>query len=90
MASPAFIKYRHEEEILAVADDDLEHVYLTQILPDKLRLDLEYIEHQSFIGDLAILAQAALSLFIVAGREQPATTRSIRDKGKSYDSNSNV
>jgi lipopolysaccharide/colanic/teichoic acid biosynthesis glycosyltransferase len=86
MASPAFIKYRHEEEILAAADDDLEHVYLTQILPDKLRLDLEYIEHQSFIGDLAILVQAALSLFVAAGREQPATTRSIHDRSKSYDS----
>jgi len=86
MASPAFIKYRHEEEILAAAGDDLEHVYLTQILPDKLRLDLEYIEHQSFIGDLAILAQAALSLFTTAGREQPATTRSIHDRNKSYDS----
>ncbi len=83
MASPAFIKYRHEEELLALwnrtgdidhlstdystgqaaAGDGLEHVYLTQILPDKLRMDLEYIEQQSFLGDLAILAQAALSLF---------------------------
>jgi len=26
-------------------------------------MDLEYIEQQSFLGDLAILAQAALSLF---------------------------
>jgi len=63
MASPAFIKYRHEEELLAAAGDDLEHVYLTQIMPDKLRMDLEYIEQQSFLGDLAILAQAALCLF---------------------------
>jgi lipopolysaccharide/colanic/teichoic acid biosynthesis glycosyltransferase len=63
MASPAFIKYRHEEELLAAAGDDWECVYLTQILPDKLRMDLEYIEQQSFLGDLAILAQAALRLF---------------------------
>ncbi len=63
MASPAFNKYRHEEELLAAAGDDLERVYLTQILPDKLRLDLEYIEQQSFPYDLAVLAQAALSLF---------------------------
>jgi len=63
MASPAFIKYRHEEELLAAAGSDLEHVYLTQILPDKLRMDLEYIERQSFLYDLAILAQAAVSLF---------------------------
>lgn len=73
MASPAFIKYRHEEELLAAAGDDLEHVYRTQILPDKLRMDLEYIEHQSFLGDLAILAQAALSLFTSADRRRPTT-----------------
>jgi len=47
----------------ATAGDNWEHVYLTQILPDKLRLDLEYIEQQSFLFDLAVLAQAALSLF---------------------------
>ena len=63
LASPAFIEYRHEEELLAAAGDDVEHVYLTQILPDKLRLDLDYIEQQSFPYDLAVLAQAALSLF---------------------------
>jgi lipopolysaccharide/colanic/teichoic acid biosynthesis glycosyltransferase len=63
MASPTFIKYRHEEEVLATAGDDLERVYLTQILPDKLRMDLEYIEQQSFLFDLSVLAQAALSLF---------------------------
>ena len=67
MASPAFIKYRHEEEILAAAGDDVEQVYLTQILPDKLRMDLEYIEQQSFLFDLAVLAQAALSLFRPTG-----------------------
>ncbi len=61
-ASPAFTKYRHEEELLAAMSDDLEHLYLTRILPDKLRLDLEYIEQQSFLFDLAILAQSALSL----------------------------
>ena len=62
MASPTFIKYRHEEEVLATAGDDVEQVYLTQILPDKLHMDLEYIQQQSFAYDLAILAQAALSL----------------------------
>jgi lipopolysaccharide/colanic/teichoic acid biosynthesis glycosyltransferase len=63
MASPAFIQYRHEEELLAAAGDDLEHVYLTQILPDKLRLDLAYIQQRSFLFDLGVLARAALSLF---------------------------
>lgn len=72
MASPAFIKYRHEEELLAAAGDDWEHVYLTQILPDKLRMDLEYIEQQSFLFDLGVLVQAALSLFSYPERQSDA------------------
>jgi lipopolysaccharide/colanic/teichoic acid biosynthesis glycosyltransferase len=69
MASPAFIKYRHEEEVLASAGGDLEVSYLTRILPDKLRMDLEYIEQQSLGFDLSILAQAAISLLMPAERE---------------------
>ena len=71
MASPAFIRYRHEEQLLATAGDDVEHVYLTQILPDKLRMDLEYIEQQSFLFDLAVLVQAAFSLFTTTDRRHP-------------------
>lgn len=63
LASPAFIKYRHEEEHLTLAGEELETLYLTRILPDKLRMDLEYVENQSFICDLRVLAQAAVSLF---------------------------
>ena len=70
MASPAFIKYRHEEDLLAVAGDDLERVYLTQVLPDKLRMDMAYIDTQSFLGDLAILVRAAISLFTTASVDE--------------------
>jgi lipopolysaccharide/colanic/teichoic acid biosynthesis glycosyltransferase len=63
MASLAFIKYRHEEELLASTEDSVEQVYLGRILPDKLRMDIEYVGNQSFTGDLSIFATAALSLF---------------------------
>lgn len=66
MASHGFPKYRHEQELLAATGDDFENVYLTVILPDKLQLNLEYIEQQSFLYDLAILARAAVSLFTTA------------------------
>jgi len=72
MASPAFIKYRHEEEILAAAGDHLEQIYLTEILPDKLRMDLEYIEQQSLLFDLIVLARAALSLFTSTKTQRPS------------------
>jgi lipopolysaccharide/colanic/teichoic acid biosynthesis glycosyltransferase len=70
MASPAFVKYRHEEEVLASAGEDVEDLYLTRVLPDKLRLDLQYIEQQSLWFDLRILAQAAISLFMPAERNK--------------------
>ena len=63
MAGLAFPKYRHEEELLIAAGDDVEEVYLTVILPDKLNTELEYIERQSFLLDLAVLAKSVLSLF---------------------------
>jgi len=75
MASPAFIKYRHEEEVLALAGEDLETAYLTRVLPDKLRMDVEYIDQQSFRYDLTVLARAAWSLFRPAERGQPAPRR---------------
>ncbi len=63
MASPAFLKYRHEETILSEAGQDLDRVYVEQILPDKLRLDLDYIAEQTFLYDTSILLRAAWSLF---------------------------
>lgn len=62
MASPAFIKYRHEEKLLVAAGENMETEYLRTILPDKLKMDLEYIHDQSFIHDLQILFQAAVFL----------------------------
>jgi lipopolysaccharide/colanic/teichoic acid biosynthesis glycosyltransferase len=63
MASPAFIKYRHEEEILEAAGEDWEAVYVERVLPDKLEMDLEYVERQSLGYDLGIFGEAAVSLF---------------------------
>lgn len=63
MASPAFIKYRDEEKILAdYCGDDFEAFYKDEILPKKLDLDLKYIEDQSFFGDLEIFLSAFLSI----------------------------
>ena len=78
MASSAFPKYRHEQELLAAAGDDFENTYLTVILPDRLRMDLEYIEQQSFLYDLAVLARAAVSLFTTADGGQ-STAEAMTD-----------
>ena len=67
VCSPAVVKYRHEEALLDAADDP-EGAYVRVILPDKLRMDLDYIDNRSLIGDLKILGLAFISVFARAAR----------------------
>lgn len=50
----ASIKYRSESEILAKAKDP-EKVYIEEIMPHKLSLNLEYIEDMSFLYDIKLI-----------------------------------
>jgi lipopolysaccharide/colanic/teichoic acid biosynthesis glycosyltransferase len=80
MASPAFVRYRHEEEILAAAGDEMQDFYLTTLLPNKLSMDLEYIQRQSLWFDLCVLAQAAMSLFrSPSSQPGPTATRRMKE-----------
>jgi lipopolysaccharide/colanic/teichoic acid biosynthesis glycosyltransferase len=54
ITSAASLKYRDEAEILGRADDPMEY-YVRVILPDKLRLEKEYVRHRSFRHDLALI-----------------------------------
>lgn len=47
----ASIKYRNENDILS-SQSDPEQYYIDVIMPDKLKLNLTYIENSSFITDL--------------------------------------
>jgi lipopolysaccharide/colanic/teichoic acid biosynthesis glycosyltransferase len=53
ITSLATVKYRHEESVLAGAED-LEATYF-QIMQDKLTLELEYMKRQSLWFDLQII-----------------------------------
>jgi lipopolysaccharide/colanic/teichoic acid biosynthesis glycosyltransferase len=57
----AAIEYRHEARLLQSAT--LADVYEREIMPAKLKLDLEYIRRRSFLYDLQLLARTALTLF---------------------------
>ncbi len=46
--------FRDEEELLR-GQSDVEAIYVSQILPAKLRLDLEYVQLRSLRGDLSLL-----------------------------------
>jgi lipopolysaccharide/colanic/teichoic acid biosynthesis glycosyltransferase len=53
MTSPASIRYRHEERLLA--RDDWERYYRDVVIPDKIRMELEYLARRSVRSDLRIL-----------------------------------
>lgn len=55
ITDPATIRFRNEEEILARAPD-VEHAYVNEVLPIKLRMYREYLEGASFLSDLGVLA----------------------------------
>ena len=53
ITSWASIQYRHEEQLLSA--DQVDAVYRTQVLPQKLALDLAYLDRQSLWLDVLIL-----------------------------------
>jgi lipopolysaccharide/colanic/teichoic acid biosynthesis glycosyltransferase len=53
ITSPASLTYHNEAELLTGAD--WEQVYIEQIMPDKLRIDLEYMRQATVWSDLAIV-----------------------------------
>ncbi len=63
LSSPASIQYRHEEKILSKQADDLEEFYVRQVMPEKLRIDLDYVKNQSLIRDVAICFRTAYTIF---------------------------
>ncbi|RZL45188.1 MAG: sugar transferase [Pedobacter sp.] len=54
ITSPASIKYRNEEQLLAQKESPLEHND-NIIFPDKVKMNLEYYYNRSFFGDLKII-----------------------------------
>lgn len=54
LTSPASIKYKNEEEIVA-SNPDPQKYYNEVIWPDKVRLNLEYYRARSFFGDIWLI-----------------------------------
>lgn len=52
----ASLAYFNESELLA-ASDDPKKTYIEEIMPEKLRMNLEYIERKSLVEDLRIIAK---------------------------------
>ncbi len=54
ITGPASLKYRDEEEILAQQDDPQQ--YNREVIwPDKVKINLDYVKHWSFTGDIGYI-----------------------------------
>jgi len=62
ITDPASILYFRENEILAQTNNP-EKTYINEIMPAKLRLNLEYISKQSFISDIIIIIKTIFKVF---------------------------
>ena len=59
ITGPASLKYRNEEELLAAVDDPVK--YNDEVIyPDKVRLNLYYLRHYSFLMDIRMIFATVL------------------------------
>ncbi|MBK7683650.1 MAG: sugar transferase [Bacteroidetes bacterium] len=58
----ASIEYANENELLGKAKDP-EKMYVEEIMPAKLKLNLRYVEEKSFFVDLKIIFRTAMKIF---------------------------
>jgi lipopolysaccharide/colanic/teichoic acid biosynthesis glycosyltransferase len=54
ITDPASIKFRNENELMEKAEDP-EKYYIEVIMQEKLKLYLEYVQNQSFWGDIGLI-----------------------------------
>jgi lipopolysaccharide/colanic/teichoic acid biosynthesis glycosyltransferase len=63
ITSPATLKFRNEEQELAkVPPEDMEHFYISDLLPQKIHMDLNYAERATFLTDCHVLLRTVLSV----------------------------
>lgn len=56
ITDPASIKYRNENDLLSSASNPEEY-YIQQIMPDKLKINIDYINTRTFVKDIKIIFQ---------------------------------
>lgn len=56
ITDPASIKYRNENDILS-SQSNPEEYYIQHIMPDKLKINIDYINTRTFVKDIKIIFQ---------------------------------
>jgi lipopolysaccharide/colanic/teichoic acid biosynthesis glycosyltransferase len=59
------LEFRHEDELLprGASEREITRHYVEQILPEKVRLELDYAEKATLLSDLRVLLRTAASVF---------------------------
>jgi lipopolysaccharide/colanic/teichoic acid biosynthesis glycosyltransferase len=65
ITSPAAVRYRHEESLLAESGKVCEAVYVEEFMRAKLALDLEYVRRRSVWFDLSVLWRTAVAVLSI-------------------------
>lgn len=65
ITSEASIRYKDEAELLDAADD-VDRVYVEEVLPEKMKYNLQSIEKFSFWGEIVTMFR---TVFAVLGKE---------------------
>jgi len=94
ITDPASLAYRHEHLVLSA--NGVEEQYVTEILPHKLALSLDYARERTFLSDLGIVARTLLGLSwtprpsdrpdVTAQSRQPGTLPADSAKGRNLPS----
>jgi len=58
----ASIAFFDENELLAKSDDP-QKTYIEEIMPEKIRLNLEYLDRRSFLSDLRVIVRTLARIF---------------------------
>ena len=62
ITDPASIKYRNENDLLAQAQDP-EKFYIEKIMPEKIKISIDYIRKRNFFTDLGVIFKTIFSVF---------------------------
>lgn len=62
ITDPASIKYRNENSLIK-DQEDTDDIYVSVIMPDKIKINLEYAEKANLLTDIGIIFKTLFSLF---------------------------
>lgn len=62
VTSIASIHYKDEDDLLSKCGDDIDETYINDILPDKMKYNLEYLTQFSFLYELSVMIKTVIAV----------------------------